>query len=199
MKQRVAKSDKRANGILGKLAAEKKRSVLALGLITVMVIMWARVLTGDKPNSAEATVPQDDSDNQSTSQVSIQFIELPKVPGRNDAIARDFFASNGWRGFGKDTGGQNQTNIQEVGPISTDGYEEVVALVREKLKLEAIVLGERPQALINYGLVSVGSKLLVTDGADTHECEVVAIGEGTVLMEVGKVRVTLKMSTDVTE
>jgi hypothetical protein len=199
MKQKTAKRSNRANRLLGKLAAEKKRSVLALGLITVMVIMWIRVLSGDKPDSAQATIPQDESQNEPTAKVSIQFIELPKVVGRNDVIARDFFASNGWRSFGKDTEGQNQSNTQEIDVVSTDGYEEVVALVTEKLKLEAIVLGEHPQALINYGLVSVGDKLLVTDGVDAHECEVLAISEDTVLIEVGKVRMTLRMPTDVTE
>ncbi|UCG59917.1 MAG: hypothetical protein JSU70_10425 [Phycisphaerales bacterium] len=184
----------RVNGPLGRLAAQRKKSALAFTLIAVMAIMWIRVLTGDKPDAAEAAVQQNDSGNQSSSSVRVLFVELPKVSGRNDVISRDFFASNGWMSFAKNIEGQNVTDKEEVGVISTGDNEEVVFQVKKNLKLEAIVMGEDRRALINNKLVSVGDKLSIRDGTDKYESEVLAIGEGTVLVEVGKTRITLKMA-----
>ena len=82
----------------------------------------------------------------------------------------------------------------EVSVVSKDGNEEIIRKVAEKLKLEAIGLDGNPQAFINNKLLSVGDKLLVRDGGNTYECEVMAIEENVVLIKCGDAEITLKVT-----
>lgn len=194
MRQKIRNADNRTKRLFGQLSAERKKTVLAMCLITVMVFMWVRVLGRKTPQAAKATstAQQRDSKSQSDSQLKISFIELPKVPGRNDVMKRDFFASDGWQNFIKE--GENLAGIEEVNVVSTDGGEEVITRVAQKLKLEAIVLSENPQAFINDELLSVGDKLLIRDRTDKYEFEVVGIEENAVFIRCAQARITLKLT-----
>ena len=182
------------NKLFSQLAAEKKKAVMALCLITVMVFMWVKVFTRRAPQAAGAALmtEQLNVENRSNSELKIYFVELPKVPGRNDVIIRDFFASDGWRDF---TSGQRQKsgNIQEVNIVSNDGKEEVIKAVAEKLKLQAIVFGLNPRAFINDKLLSVGDKVLIRDKIDVYECELVEIQENMVVIRCRDAKITLKL------
>jgi len=185
----------RANRLVGRLAAEKKKSVTVLCLVLVMVFMWVRVLTRRTPGAAEAAFMTEEADveGQSNPELEISFIELPEVAGRNDVITRDFFASDGWQEF-VDEEVENLVGIEEVSVVSTDGSEEVIRRVAEKLKLEAIVLSENPRAYINDKVLWVGDKLLVEDGVDMYECEVVGIEGKTVVIRCREAEITLKLT-----
>ena len=173
-----------ANMLFSRLAAEKKKTVMAIGLIAVMVFMWAKVLGGGGPKSAKAalTGQKSMSAEKSDSQLKISFVELPEVKGRNDVLTRDFFTAG------------KSGDIKEVGIDYRDGNEEFVRRIAEKLRLEAIVMDENPQAFINDKLLRVGDKLLTGDGVDTYECEVVGIEENTVFIMCGEAKITLKIS-----
>ena len=196
MKQNIRNRDNRTNRPFSRLAAEKKKAVIALCLIGVMVFMWTRVLGGKTPQTAKAAVTARDS-GQPNSELKISFIELPKVKGRNDALAGDFFDADSWRGFMRDGEGENLTSIEEVSVVSKNGSEEVIRRVAEKLKLEAIGLGKNPQAFINDKLLSAGDKLLVRDKADVYECEVIEIGENRVFIRCGEAKITLRLMQDI--
>jgi hypothetical protein len=174
MRQKVINHGGHANRLIGQLVAEKKKAVAASCLIAVMTIMWIRVLTKQAPEAADAAfmTEQLNTKDVSNQELNVSFIELPKVAGRNDVITRDFFASNGWRYFegGKE---RNLAVIEEVKVVSKNGNEEVIRKVAEKLKLEAIVLSNDPRAFINNKVISVGDKVLIHDGIDTYECEVI--------------------------
>ncbi len=184
MKQNVRNDGKGANRVFSRFAAEKKKGIVALCLIALMGFMWVRVLLRKTPESVEAAVVDQDM-KQSNSELKISFIELPEVVGRNDVLTKDFFAVNDWQSFM--SGG-------EVNVVSRNGDEEIVKRVAEKLKLEAIGLGKNPQAFINDKLLAVGDKLLVRDGADTYECEVVGIEEKTVFIRCGEAEITLRLT-----
>ena len=184
-----------ANRLFNQLAVQKKKTVLALCLITLMAFMWIRVLTRKAPQAAKAGLlaGQMDVETQSEPELKISFVELPQAAGRNDVITRDFFASGGWQDF-VDSQGRKSTGVEEVDIISKEGDQEVIRRVAEKLNLEAIVLSENPQAFINDKLLSVGDKLLIGDGVDKYECEVVEIKENTVVMRCRESRITLKLT-----
>jgi len=194
MKQNLKNNGNRSNKLFGRLAAEKKKTVIAVCLITVMVFMWVRVLGRKGPQSANAAVmKQEATGGQTNPELKISYIELPKVEGRNDVLTRDFFAVGSWRDFMR--GGEGKSGgIEEVSVVSRDGSEEIVRRVAEKLKLEAIVLGENPRAFINDKLLSVGDKLFITDGINTYECEVAKIEENTVFIRCGEAEVTLRLT-----
>ena len=179
MKQNLKNNGNGANRLFSQLAAEKKKTICALCLIAVMVLMWTRLLGKKKLEGAEAAVMSQGVNfkGESNSELKISFIELPKVKGRNDMLTRDFFASGGWGGFTEE--GTKEVNTERVA---------------EKLKLEAIVLGENPQAFINDKLLSVGDKLLVRDGVNRYECEVVGIEENAVFIRCGEAEIKLKLT-----
>jgi len=173
---------------MSQFAAQKKKTVTALCLIALMVFMWIKVLGGKTPQGAEAALMAQEANlgaSGSNSELEISFIELPKVKGRNDVLTRDFFAADGWRDFVGDG---------EVNVGSRDGGEEALSRIEGKLKLEAIGLGKNPLAFINGKLLSVGDKLLVGDGVNTYECEVVGIEENTVLIRCGEAEIKLKLT-----
>jgi hypothetical protein len=180
--------------LFGQLAAEKKKTVTALCLIAVMAFMWIRVLIRKSPEAAEAVfeTKQESMEGRPNPELKISFIKLPEVAGRNDLIARDFFASDGWQQFvsGKE---RNLTDIEEVNIVSKNGSEEVIKKVVEKLKLEAVVLSRNPRAFINDKVLSVGDKLLVGDKVKRYECEVVEIKENTVVIKCLEAKITLKL------
>jgi len=197
MRAKLKNSRVAANRLFSRLAAEKKKTVIAVCLIVLMVFMWARVLARKTPPSAEAAAAARQA-GQPNSELKISFIELPKIKGRHDVLARDFFAADGWRNFTRDQEAGNLTAVKEVSVVSGDDNEEVIKRVAEKLKLEAIGLGKNPRAFINNKLLSAGDKLLISEAEHMYECEVVGIEERAVFIRCGEAEITLKL-TRVTE
>ncbi len=196
------KSSNGPNRFFSQLAAEKKKSVTALCLVAVMALMWVRVLLRRTPQTAEATsvTEEIDVEYKANTKLRISFIELPEVAGRNDVITRDFFASDGWQdsvdGQVENLAGTEEANIpQPLSSGSSRSYEgRGSRLTGAGLKLEAIGLGENPQAFINDKLLSVGDKLLVGDGIDRYEFEVVKIKRNTVILRCRQAEITLKLT-----
>ncbi len=192
MTQNTKNGSTSARKILDKLAEEKKKSATALCLITVMAVMWIRVFTKKTPQGAEAALGPDQvkTEDAPREEYRVSFVELPKVAGRNDVISRDFFASNGWQRF-VDRQGRKPGGIDIV---STNGNEEVIRRVAEKLNLEGTIVGGIPQAYINGERLEIGRTLPIRDGADTYDCEVTEIEEYTVVIEckAGKFKLSIK-------
>ncbi len=195
MKRNLVNATAGINRLYGQVTADKKKAVLALSLIIVMLVMWFKVFSGKKPNAAEAKskTKQDTSKDQSGPKVKISFIELPKVPGRNDVIKNDFFTLYSWQSFIKSEEGKNLNSIQEVGVFTKNGNKEVITRVAQNLKLEAIFLADNPQAFINDKLLSLSDKLLIRNAGGTYEFEVIGIYEDFVLLRCGKAQITLKL------
>ncbi|MHC4149075.1 MAG: hypothetical protein ACYSR5_06260 [Planctomycetota bacterium] len=195
MKANLKNTGSAVKHFLSRAGAEKKKTLIAFCLISVMVFMWARVLgkkTSEGPRSARAAHGATTGQPNAASKVS--FVELPKARGRNDRLTRDCFASNGWKDFLRSSGQSNSGRVQEVNIVSKGGSEEVARRIAEKLRLEAIVLGESPQAFINDKLLKVGDRLPVKDGLNTYQCEVVGMTKNTVFVRCGKAEIKLKLA-----
>lgn len=187
-----------AGRALSRLALDRKRTVVALGLSAAMVIMWVRVLLGQKPDSAAAgPEPTQQGTAQREPPALVRFIELPKLPGRNDSIHRDFFAAQN-RAYFQPNGTRRASTDAEVQVVSSGHAREVIQRVAQKLKLEAVLWSEDPakdpQVFINDRLLRAGEKLTVGDGADSIEFEVLQIRESSVLIGSGGTRLTLKLA-----
>jgi len=194
MKPNAKNSNSGATGSFGRLVAEKKKSVAAICLIAVMVLMWGRVLirkntraAGAETSKAKTNVDRTTSD----SQTKVSFVDLPNVKGRNDVLTRDFFASNGWENFK----GQENTGSQ-VSVLSKNGTAEQLKLAAQKLELQAIYLGKNSQAFINDKRLSVGDKFTLKEGQNSYECEVAEIEESKVLIRCEEANVVLSLSGD---
>jgi len=184
-----------ANAILSPLLADKRKVVLAVCLIAVMAFMWVRVLRKDSPSAAGANSlpPQVGSENRQSPPSKVSFVDLPKVAGRHDVIARDFFDPGDWWRSIKGIPGPNSLGTGQVTLVSSRGDQEVIDLLAAKLKLEATVKGKNLQAFINGKWLSVGDKLFVREAGRTLECEVVQVEENQVSIRCGQAEVTLKL------
>ncbi len=177
------------NGLKGRIAAEKKKIVMAACLVSVMVFMWIRILSGKGPNASEASlIAQTQAAVAPVSQpLKITYVELPKIKGRNDKLTRDFFTVNKESLYGSDTRGFAADN-------NSQAYSGQVS---DKLKLEAVVLGPKSQAFINDRLYYVGDKFSVKNGIDIYDCEVIKIGVDEVHIRCGKMEIALKLAQTV--
>ena len=193
MKHNVRNSSSHSKRLVNQLAAEKKKTVMALCLIAVMAWMWIRVLSKKAPEAAEAIVTgeQVDAAEPSHPELNVSFIELPKVAGRHDVITRNFFDADGWRHF--IDGQRKRGGFQEVSIFSTDDNEEIINKVTQKLKLGAIMVGENSRAYINGETIKVGDTIKISDGVDRFECDVVAIEESAVVVKCREVEIPLKL------
>ncbi|MBN2590245.1 MAG: hypothetical protein JXA96_10320 [Sedimentisphaerales bacterium] len=193
MKKNKRHSENNSVGIVCRLATEKKKTVLAVCLVVLMVFMWIKVLSGKKPESANAGISSGQMEKKVhlDSEASISYVDLPEIEGRNDTIKRDIFASNGWNAFANKNEGVVVT--REVNVVPGDVTESVIRKIAENLKLEAFIMGNNPRAYINDKILSVGDSLPVTDGTNKYECEVVLIENNSVVMRCGKAEVILKL------
>jgi hypothetical protein len=194
MKQSDQMNSSPANAVLKQLAADKKKTVMALCLIGVMIFMWAKVFLQDKPKSAKGATDINkmlEQVEKSSPQLSakISFVKLPIVEGRNEVLRRDFFDANNWRAFGEKRNSSGEVNFS-----SGQGDEEILKILSKRLKLEAIELGEKPLAFINNKLYGVGETFYISDGENKHECKVILINADAVFIKCGSTEITLKLT-----
>ena len=194
MKQNARNNSRAGNRFFSHLAAEKKKVVLALCLISLMAFMWIKVLTKTSPKAAEAElIAELIMETQSEPELEVSFIELPRVAGRNDIVTRDFFDSDGWQSF---VGGRGRKSVavEEIDIVSENDDQEVIRKVADNLKLEAIVSSKDPLAFINDKVLRAGDIMFVRDGIESYECEGVEIKENIVVIRCRESLITLKMT-----
>ncbi len=172
-----------AGRIISYLAADRKKAVFAVCLGLVIIFMWMRVLLKKGPVSSQAAQPVASATDQKQGKKpssKVTFVDLPVVPGRHDVIERDFFNSQNWEDFINRKNSPN--DVSEVNVISGQANPQEIKKVAEKLKLEAVWMGNKPQAYINNKLLKTADKVLISDGGKTYEFEVVLIGENEVVV-----------------
>jgi hypothetical protein len=190
---KAEKINKGANIVMHIFVAEKKKSVFALCLISLMLFMWIRILMDKGPKGADAAVMQPMLDSESSEPIlEVSFIELPRVEGRHEALARDVFSWNEWQG---NKGRKNEIRHEDqVNVVSEEGKEGVIRRVANKLHLEAIELGEKPSIFLNDEFLSKGEKLRIKDGDQMYECEVISIEQEVVVIRCGQSQIRLKLA-----
>ncbi|MHC4264428.1 MAG: hypothetical protein ACYSUK_00660 [Planctomycetota bacterium] len=189
----MEKNNQNSNRIIHLFAAEKKKSVMALCLISLMVFMWIRVLLGKGPEGTEAAVmPPISNAETSASSIEVSFIELPRIEGRHDVLARDIFSWHQWQGL---RGYEKQIHHEEqIDVVSEEGKEGVIRRIANQLRLEAIELGQKPRIFLNEEFLLMGEKLHIKDGKKIYECEVISIKQEVVVIQCGQSQIRLKLS-----
>ncbi|MHC4115574.1 MAG: hypothetical protein ACYSSL_09705 [Planctomycetota bacterium] len=195
MEQETKNDDERFNRLFSQITAEKKKSIIALCLISVMVFMWVKVLSSKTPGSAVASVTGETAGGELTDSEplrSVIFVEMPSVEGRNDVLTRNFFAADA-------AGGENAGMVEKASLISREEFRKIGNRILEKIKLEAISLGRNSQAFINGKMLTVGGKLEVKDGEKKYEFEIIGIEEEKVFIRCGEIEIMLKLTESVSD
>ena len=181
-RQKLGRSSAGSRGLLAQLRARKKKPLFAIALLVIMAIMWLRVFGAKGPEAANADQPAETEAANGKIEIEITYVDLPKIPGRNDCISRDFFALDSSLG-----------NRTEVDVVQGDGTNSIVRTLTKQIRLEAIDLGEK-KVFINDRLYGVGDRMLIKDDSDEYDCEIVSIEENTVSIRCHETEIKLKLA-----
>ncbi len=184
----MEKKEKNMGGAMERFAAEKKKTVMATCLIVLMLFMWVRVLTRSGPEKASAALSE--SSGQVESVIEISYVDLPNISGRNDIIGRDFFKIDNWNDF---SGGRFDVESYEVVTDDSQDDQMITDYIAKALELEAVVMGDRPQAFINGMLVSAGDRIEIDQDANELIIEVTKIKGDQVVLEYDDLEIKLKV------
>jgi hypothetical protein len=185
---------------INNLPVDKKKFVMAGGLLLIMCFMWIRVFIGKNSDleSAKASIIEQEQLQQQSSSINVTYITLPNIQGRNDNLNLDFFDVKGWRdfGFAEELDFKNSDKLMFVGDQSGSEMSDkvIVQNLLKDMKLEAIVMGEPSEAFISNQLVSVGDFLKVEKGSNTYKFKVLTIKEDEVTLEYNELVVTVRIS-----
>jgi hypothetical protein len=167
MKRNATNALSSASRIASHVIRGGKKTGIAIALVAIMAVMWVRVLTGQKPKSAEAKPKSAQRTNEpKKKEPVVRLIDLPVEPGRNDRIHRDFFTTQDWSHFSSGSKSPSTGPDTEVQTAASNRTEEVINRLAKTLKLEAVVFGsEDPQAIVNDRRIRVGGTFTLNDGA----------------------------------
>lgn len=157
MKQPVNKNIDRQKATAIRNATRRKKLIAAMILLTIMAVLWARAFIGkSKPASASASIlvnPQTVSSPIPSGEV--EYIKLPHIPQRHDAITNDFFSAGNFSRFNK------QEEVKEDKQLNPSGeaekqFDSPAQAAAASLVLVAIVNEKKPQAYIGDRLLETG-------------------------------------------
>ena len=184
----------RVGEVLDRLRLGGKKTVMACALVLIMLFMWVRVFLGHRPAAVAAASPPSQTEAAVRRlPAKVQRLELPRIPGRHDALPRDFFTMKDPASFGRNPARRNTGTDTEVPVVSTPNVEEVVQRVARTMKLEAVSWSESPRIFINDQLLGVGDRFLVKGGTQSYEFEVLRIYVDSVRVRCNGVQVTLQL------
>jgi len=174
-----------------------KKTVMAAGLILLMLFMWVRLLFSGgsdvndvKGNTIPVTPPVDSSQSVS----KLERVELPVIAGRNDVITYDMFSKSRWASSKKNTVIVGSQSVTDVGAKT---QEMKIRQIAKSLELGAIidgVKGASNEAFVDGELVSDGSKLKVRRSGRVYEFTVEAIMRDRVVLKWNEYTIAIKMS-----
>ena len=156
--------------------------------------------------TGEVSVKQGES--QSTTQtgtgLASQYVDIPAsgddVEAVEDTSVEVFVDDVAWTEVDSfydardtDEEGNSTGGVEDVDVSPADVSQQIAKRVAALLKLQAIEVGDNPQAFINDKLMSTGEALVVTDGMEMYECEVVEIRKSSVTVRCREAEVVLKL------
>jgi hypothetical protein len=197
MKQKTKQPGVR-NHTLARMSAQRKKVIVALVLMGVMVIMWARILT--KKNASQtgeyAITAQATAAESAGPKTKLTYVDLPCVKGRNNVLTHDFFNGADWDGFHRESRHTGQ-NGEVIRRSANEQLSDRIETIGKELRLEAIISGKNPQAYVGGALVSQGGKLTANYEGEQYEFKVVVIGENEVVLECKGVQLKLTITRPV--
>jgi len=171
------------------------KTILACGLVLVLIFMWIKVFIGgsDSTEEADATTIIKNVAKTQKKEVKFKRLQLPFEFGRHDRLTTDIFAprnteiSNGKDGSSRDSNAEEKIKSQK----------DAAAKLANKLELDAIILGADKlshQAFINGKLQVGGDKLEVKLNDKIYELIVVEVFHNKVVLKWNEYTISVRMA-----
>ena len=195
MQMKTGNQNTRSAGLPTSMPTVEPKTIIAVVLVGMMLVLWGRVLMRSKigPAAANAdTLTGPVEAGQAKSSVKIRTVALPVLEGRNDRIAADVF----------NAGARLQTlnrNANQSQPKTGDKNLSAARRVEDLTKavvLEAVIVnsqGRPEKASINGVVVSEGSSITVAADKEQVVLKVTKIESKQVELTWGEYRIISKM------
>ncbi len=188
--------------VSGRLRNANGKTVAAVVLVSVMLLLWGRVLLKGRGGPAEAAGsemnPAESLAVPAVRPVTVVPVELAFEAGRHDVLTSDMFSTDQWEAL------HAVAEDKPVVVVKEDTREKQLLRKLENiaamLKLEAIIHaadGTPLQVFVNDAILTVGSVLTVREGPEQYELVLTAIGENEALFDWNGASITLKMTETV--
>ncbi len=205
--KRKAQNNQKNVSVATKLQNLSGKTIAAVVLLSLMALLWGRVLLRGKGGPATANA-QDLSELQLQEQqeinvpapVKFQPVTLAFLKGRHDVLTGDMFSTTNWKAFDFN---EKEDEVVSEAEVSSekDNLEKRHQLnlnkIAKTLALGAVIHGsdDKPaQVFVNDIVLAVGSVLTVKEGPDQYELSLKEIKENEALFTWNKFSITLKIT-----
>lgn len=190
---------------MSKLPASKGKVVIAVVLVAVMALMWAKVFFNKGPANANAQtsttieeLQQELMQQQNKPEVNISFVDLPYIKGKNDVLKRDVFKIENTAAFPWSLPpDKDNVRIDNNDDSSQNSDERIIREIADKLTVEAVSIDENGvpyEVFIMNRVLRVDSILPIKYKGSLYEFNVIEIQKSKVVLGWNECTVTLKMS-----
>jgi len=194
-------SNKKSNpiGLTGSMQTLEPKTIAAVVLVLVMVVLWGRALLRKGPASAQAASSStaQTQDDVVKAKLQIQPVALSRIPGRHDTIASDYFKTDRWTAFEWAASQSSPGTHKTSRPDETQAKPRLSQdAVTQAFTLEAIIKNTQAvpeKACINGAVVSEGSELRARIQNEVVAVTVIAIEANQVRLAWQDYVVELKM------
>lgn len=176
----------------------RKKLVLAIGLLGVMAMMWVRVfVSGSDPVSVANAAAQEAMQHEDVVQekcVKLEFHSLESIDNRHDTLARDVFDKSKWGEDKRDSGGGEPIVCSREDANSR--LQEDVDDAVTSLELNAIFPGKHPEVYIGEEFYHIGDVVKFRHKESDYALEVTYIDSELVRFssEAGELEAEIKIA-----
>lgn len=162
------------------------KTFAAVALVSLMLLLWGRVLLTGKngPSAAKASQPQTAAEAQAAlpdtpAPLEVVAVTLPVISGRHDRLAGNPFSADRWTAYAfyeKEA----EPAVEVVKPVTPEidpaeqarrRHQADLDKIAQRLCLEAVIQdadGNPSKAYVNNKVLSVGTVLTVQEGPETY-------------------------------
>lgn len=189
--------------VAGRLQQLNGKTAVAVVLVSVMALLWGRVLLLGKSGPAEASAAESaallEQAVPEPAEPVGEFVprKLDMLEGRHDVLAADMFSTERMAVLA-----DRQVIEPDPQPAPTPETDRLAGLekIAQTLRLEAVIRnaeGRPCQAFVNDAIYTVGSVLTVNEGPEAYELVLRKISENEAVFVWNSTSITLKMTETV--
>jgi hypothetical protein len=194
----TAKNNSKNGPVAGRLQNISGKNLAAVALISVMAILWGRVLLSGKSGPAAAAAQElntpETVKTPPAAPLRMSPVELDRLQGRHDTLSGDMFCNDFWSAFKAD---EKLLETPALEQTQEDRHRANLEKIVRAFKLEAIIRdadGMPSQAFVNDKILTVGSVLTVKEGPEQYALVLMKISDNEVLFDWNDIAVTKKMT-----
>lgn len=190
------------------------KKMAAVTLVTLMTVLWGRVLLKGKagPQNAQAADQSVQAEQVSLQQskeppVHIVAVPLAVLPGRHDRLTHNLFAADNWNAYvfhkkELEPVAQVDREVPTVDPLEQlrKMHQANLDGIAKTLRLEAVILdaeGKPSKAFVNNKVLSVASVLTAQAGPETYELTLTELSQKEALFTWNEFSMVLKITEPV--